>query len=125
MKTRFHFLANCRIALCAFLVTALIVTALIAATVDSVRTSVQRIPKNGYVPDAATATRVAEAIWLPIYGSSIYDHKPFVAEIVGDSLWHVTGRIPASGKAIEVDGGVIHAWIRKRDCCILGINREK
>jgi len=26
------------------------------------------IPPNGFVPDAATAGRIAEAIWIPIYG---------------------------------------------------------
>src|SRR5262249_7899264 len=25
-------------------------------------------PKEGYVPDAATAIKIAEAVWIPIYG---------------------------------------------------------
>ena len=72
-------------------------------------------PSEGYVPDAETAIRIAEAIWVPIYGEDIYDKQPFVAEynnVLG--RWTVKGTLPEG-----VLGGVPEARIRKRDGKIL------
>ena len=30
------------------------------------------LPKEGFVPDKNTAIKIAEAVWFPIYGESIY-----------------------------------------------------
>lgn len=38
------------------------------------------IPREGYVPNKETAIKIAEAIWLPIYGNKIYNSKPFRAK---------------------------------------------
>lgn len=35
------------------------------------------IPKDGFVPNIATSIKIAEAIWLPIYGERIYKKKPY------------------------------------------------
>ena len=48
---------------------------------------------NGYVPDASTAKKIAEAIWLPIYAKAVLDEKPYKARIVGDSVWIVEGTL--------------------------------
>ena len=32
-------------------------------------------PTQGYVPDAATAIRIAVAVWVPIYGERIVDSE--------------------------------------------------
>ena len=37
------------------------------------------LKNKNYVPDKITAIKIAEAVWLPIYGNSIYEKKPFVA----------------------------------------------
>jgi hypothetical protein len=74
------------------------------------------IPKNGCVPDANTAVKIAEAVWLPVYGESIYDSRPFEVELLGDSLWIVAGTLPEN-----TAGGVPYIEIQKKDGKILGI----
>lgn len=78
------------------------------------------IPAGGFVPDSVTAIRIAEAIWLPIYGNHIYENKPFEAELVGDSLWIVVGSLPKN-----VLGGVPYIEILKKDGKILGVEHGK
>jgi hypothetical protein len=72
-------------------------------------------PKEGLVPDAATAVRIAEAIWLPIYGKAIYEKRPFVAKLQGD-VWVVSGTLP-----MDTLGGVPEAHIAKRDARVLKV----
>ena len=72
-------------------------------------------PKGGLVPDAATAVRIAEAVWLPIYGRRIYEKRPFVAKLQGD-IWVVTGTMPK-----DVLGGVPEAHIAKQDARVLKV----
>jgi hypothetical protein len=39
-------------------------------------------PKVGYVPDATTATRIAEAVLIPVYGKKqIESERPFTATL--------------------------------------------
>ena len=72
-------------------------------------------PLEGYVPDAETAIRMAEVIWLPIYGEGIYNKQPFVAEYnVFFGYWTVKGTLPEG-----ILSGVPEARIRKRDGKIL------
>ena len=78
------------------------------------------IPQNGYVPDENTAIKIAEAVWLPIYGERIYDRKPFVASLVDNSIWVVQGTLKP-GKL----GGVPYAEIQKIDGKILRISHTK
>lgn len=33
-------------------------------------------PKDGLVPNAETAIKIAEAVWLPIYGDGVFKKKP-------------------------------------------------
>jgi hypothetical protein len=74
-------------------------------------------PPNGFVPDAATAMRIAEAVWIPIYGEAhIAAQKPFKASLKGD-VWTVTGKdLPP-----QSPGGVAEADISKRDGRILRV----
>lgn len=72
----------------------------------------------GCVPDSETATKIAEAIWQPIYGRQIQSYRPFVAELK-DSVWYVRGDNHADF------GGVIHIQILKKDCRVLKIHHEK
>ena len=63
-------------------------------TVDSIDLDGSVIPVNGRVPDEETAIRIAEAVWLPIYGNDIYNSKPFHAKLISDSIWVVEGTLP-------------------------------
>ena len=53
------------------------------------------VPPRGFVPDSATAVRIAIAAWIPIYGESLITaEKPFAATLK-DSVWTVTGSPPS------------------------------
>ena len=79
------------------------------------------IPPKGFVPDAATTSRIAEAVWIPIYGEKhIAEEKPFKVTLRGN-VWTVTGRdLPA-----DLAGGVAEADISKRDGRILRVIHGK
>lgn len=63
-------------------------------TVETIRENGSVIPVDGRVPNEETAMRIAEAVWLPIYGSLIYGSRPFKARLVDDSIWVVEGTLP-------------------------------
>lgn len=95
-----------------FAVTATVIA--VAATPSSGPTFT---PRNGFVPDAATARRIAEAVWIPIYGEEhIAAEKPFKVSLNGD-VWTVTGKDLPPGTA----GGVAEADISKIDGRILRV----
>ena len=77
------------------------------------------VPKGGYVPDAKTAIKIAEAVWLPIYGENIYTKKPFTAQLKGD-VWLVQGSLPEL-----MLGGVPSAEISKQTGKILRVSHGK
>lgn len=79
------------------------------------------LPENGCVPDEATAKQIAEAVWLPVYGETIHDEKPFQVELVADSVWVIVGTLPQKYAL----GGVAYIEIRKKDGCILGMGHSK
>jgi len=60
-------------------------------------------PKDGFVPDKATAIRIAEAVLPPICGC-VEHNKPFTAELK-DGVWTVTGKQPHAAKNEVVFGG--------------------
>ena len=86
-------------------------------SVDTIELDGSIIPVNGRVPNQETAIRIAEAVWLPIYGRLIYDSKPFKAQLVDDSIWVVEGTLPKGSI-----GGTPYAEIRKRDGKILKVS---
>jgi len=79
------------------------------------------IRKGGVVPDEETEIKIAETIWLPIYGEKIYDKMPFIAEYnEKNDCWFVSGTLPANRT-----GGVPEIKIRKSDCKIIYISHGK
>jgi len=79
-------------------------------------------PKEGFVPDAATAAAIAEAVWLPIYGESeIKEQRPYRARLKA-GVWIVEGTFnhPPSWS-----GGVAYAEISKRTGQILKVTHGK
>ena len=77
-------------------------------------------PKDGYVPGAGTAIKIAEAVWLPIYGKQIENEKPFKAHLKDDMIWVVEGTLPP-----HMLGGVAYAEIQKADGKILSVIHGK
>ena len=93
------------------------VTASIIAVAATSASSPGFTPPNGFVPDAATASRIAEAVWIPIYGEQhIAAEKPFKVSLKGD-VWTVTGKDLPKGTV----GGVAEAEISKIDGRILRV----
>jgi hypothetical protein len=84
-------------------------------------------PKEGFVPNDSTAIRIAEAVWLPIYGKKIYEETPFKAKLIDNKIWIVEGTLPGTknqkkdGKVHISVGGVVHAEIQKSDGKILKV----
>ena len=78
------------------------------------------IPKDGFVPTKMTAVKIAEAVWLPIYGEEIEQKKPFMARLQGDTIWIVEGSLPKGTL-----GGVPYIEIRKSDCKIIKVTHGK
>ena len=68
-----------------------------------------------YVPDEATAVRIAEAVWLAFYGKEIYNSRPFRAELA-QGVWIVSGSLPEGWQ-----GGVPIARINRDDGRILQV----
>ena len=81
------------------------------------------------VPDEKTAIKIAEAVWLTIYGKEIYGERPFKAILVGDSAWLVCGSLPPAKKikgGVRITlGGVAICRIRKKDAAILQVIHGK
>ena len=78
----------------------------------------------GYTKDLVTdkdaAIKIAEAVWLPIYGKEVLDHeKPFKAELEG-GIWNIHGFLPE-----ERSGGVAEIEINKTDGKILRVSHGK
>jgi hypothetical protein len=76
---------------------------------------------KGYVPDALTAKKIAEAVWLPIFGSPVLDEKPYKARILGDSVWIIEG-VKNSGSRF---GGTAYIEIDVKTGTILSVKHGK
>jgi hypothetical protein len=78
-------------------------------------------PKNGFVPDAGTAIKIAVAVWEPIYGTNtLAQEKPYRAKLLTNTVWRVEGSLPR-----DTVGGVATAFIAKRDGRILDVYHTK
>ena len=73
------------------------------------------IPPKGFVPDSATAVRIAVAVWIPIYGErQIMSEQPFVAKLKG-GVWTVEGSLPPAPPGTAMLRGSAVVKIAKRD----------
>lgn len=77
--------------------------------------------QRDYVPNEEVAIKIAEAVWLPVYGDKIYGSKPFVAKLKDSSVWVVRGTLPSYYEF----GGVPYIEIQKKDCKILKVTHGK
>ena len=73
-------------------------------------------PRKGYVSNEETAAKIAEAVWLSIYGEKIYNQKPYCVNLIKDSIWIVNGYVP-----FGTYGENAYIEIRKKDGMILRV----
>ena len=91
---------------------------------SSVNPRANWVPDNGFVPDGQTAIRVAEAVWIPIYGEkAIAAERPFRAKLE-DGVWLVTGSVYCT-RGVLCFGGTALAWISKRDGKVLKVTHTQ
>ena len=83
-------------------------------------------PKEGFVPDAKTAIKIAVAVWEPIYGEKeIAREKPYHARLGTNGVWTVEGSLPKFSFSGPVLGGVAIAEIAKDDARILRVSHGR
>jgi hypothetical protein len=84
------------------------------------------VPRSGFVPDAATALKIAEAVLIPVYGEAVvHSERPFKAVLKGDA-WIVTGSVPCDGPPGAVClGGESDVRISKKTAQILFMTHYK
>lgn len=73
-----------------------------------------------FVPNQETAIKIAEAIWLPIYGEKVLMSKPYIAILKDSTIWVVEGTLPQGMK-----GGTPYIEINKKDCKIIKVTHGK
>jgi len=75
------------------------------------------LPSQGVVPDEATAVKIAEAVFPPIFGDEeVLKYKPYHAALK-DGVWTVFGSLKPNArggtpmmKIQKSDGKVIEVW---------------
>ena len=78
------------------------------------------VPSDGFVPNERTAVAIAEAVLIPIYGSSAIDaEKPFHATVQA-GVWIIKGTLPQG-----LLGGVAVVKLAKKDGRILYVLHGK
>ncbi len=77
-------------------------------------------PKDGFVPTAAVAIAIAEAVLVPVYGKEqITSERPFKAEL-SNGVWQVTGSVKCDGPPGSIcPGGAAEVKISKKTGQIL------
>lgn len=80
-------------------------------------------PKDGFVPNAETAVKIAEAVLIPVYGEKkISEERPFKATRQGD-IWRVRGTLNCGSPNCE--GGTAVVRISKTTGKILFVGHYK
>ena len=81
-------------------------------------------PVGGYVPNEETAVRIAEAVWIPIYGKDNIDGERPIKATLKNGVWMVQGTFHCPENYF-CGGGVAEAEISKESGCILRISHGK
>jgi hypothetical protein len=81
-------------------------------------------PKDGYVPDAVIAIKIAEAVLVPIYGEKVINEEKPLKAVLKDGVWTVEGTLkcPEGEKCF---GGVAIIKISKDDGRVLRVSHGK
>lgn len=77
-------------------------------------------PEDGYISNESSAIKLAEIVWLNVYGSDINNDKPFKAKLKDGKVWIVEGTLNSNGF-----GGVPYIEIQKSDGRILKVIHGK
>ncbi len=79
-------------------------------------------PKEGFVPNAETAVKIAEAVLVPVYGEKlVVSERPFNAVLQGD-VWTVDGTLHCDDPvAFHCRGGTAGVKISKTSGQILNM----
>jgi NTF2 fold immunity protein len=76
-------------------------------------------PKDGFVPNADVAVKIAEAVLIPVYSEKkILSERPFTAKLQGD-VWTVEGALHCPNGAKDCFGGTAVVKISKSSGQIL------
>jgi hypothetical protein len=103
------------------IILSLVILVLFASFVSAETEKHSYKPEKGYVPDAATAIKIAEAILVPIYGEKVInEEKPFKAGLK-DGIWTVEGTMHTPEGQITL-GGVAVIEISRTDGAILRVS---
>ena len=95
----------------------LLIAAFSAMTLEAVAA-----PPSSLIPDAKTATAVARAILIPIYGAqAIQKEEPLVAVRSGD-IWTVTGTLACAPRCV---GGTAKVTLSAKDGRIISVIHTK
>jgi hypothetical protein len=98
----------------------LVVTTLLFGITVAMASEFSYKPPNGFVPDAATAVKIAEAVLTPIYGKDrVAQQRPFRARLIGET-WRIEGTI-----AKDSVGGVAEVDIAKADARVLRLTHGR
>jgi hypothetical protein len=81
-------------------------------------------PKDGYVLDAVTAIKIAEAVLVPIYGEKVISEEKPLKAVLKDGVWIVEGTLHCPG-GHSCKGGVAIIEISKDDDKILRVSHGK
>jgi len=80
------------------------------------------VPPDGFVPDAVTAVKIAEAVLIPVYGADqIHSEMPLTARLE-NGVWMIEGKGPSTPGA---HGGVAIVEISKKDATVLRMSHGK
>jgi NTF2 fold immunity protein of polymorphic toxin system component len=83
------------------------------------------IPKGGFVPNAETAVKIAEAVLIPVYGEKkVLSERPFTATLAGD-IWTVSGTLHCTPPGSLCKGGTAIVKISKSSGQILQMGHGK
>jgi hypothetical protein len=105
------------------LLTAACASALLSAglfTVASGQTAHSVTPREGFVPDRATATRIAEAVLIPVYGVELVQRQKPLRPELDNGIWTVWGTNRRGNL-----GGVAVVQISKADGRILRVSHGR
>jgi len=100
-----------------FLATCAVILALLSfAYASDNKTEDTSLPSRGVVPNEVTAVKIAEAVFLPIYGEDeVARYRPYEATLK-DGIWTVFGTLKRN-----VRGGTPTVKIQKSDGKVLDI----
>lgn len=99
---------------------------------ESIKIEADKPLGKNIISNKEIAVKLAENIWLSLYGDEILSSKPFEAKLINDSIWEVkgTGHTPPeydeNGVIKKISfGGTPYIFIRKDDCKVIDVYYTK